>query len=104
MEILWGRQKLKDQVIIFAKSNPITARRMIAIKAASCFLDLECASNGRAHFLKGVHKNNFAIDLEKKGNGKRLICVPMGEFEFNNGQFVKSTITAFKVIEIKDYH
>ncbi len=92
-------------MVSFAQSNPITARRMNAIKAASSFLDLECDSNGRAHFLKGnEYQGMFSIDLERQGNGKRLICVPVGADEDDHGQFIKSTITAFEVIDIEDYH
>lgn len=104
MEILWKRQKLKDYVEAFAKSNRITARRMGGIKAAIDFRDLECDSNGRAHFLKGDRSKTFAIDLERPGNGKRLICIPVGADEDEDGFYMKETITTFEVIDIEDYH
>lgn len=77
---------------------------MRAITAAENFRDLECDSNGRAHFLKGNRHKQFAIDLEKTGNGKRLICVPVGADEDEHGFFKKETITEFEVIKIEDYH
>jgi len=104
MEIHWKRNKLREYVFAFAQSNPITARRMNSIKAARSFLDLVCDSNGRAHFLSVEYEGCFSLDLEKKGNGKRLICVPVGADEDAKGQYVKASIKAFTVIAIEDYH
>jgi len=104
MEIHWKRKKLYEVVQKYAKSNAITARRMISIKAANNYLDLRPDSMGRAHFLEGEYEGCFSLDLERKGNGKRLICVPCGDFKKSGDQYVTETITEFEVLEITDYH
>jgi hypothetical protein len=115
MEIHWKRKNIKDYVFSFAQSNPITARRMNSIKAATSFLDLVCDSNGRAHFLQGAeYEDCFSLDLEKKGNGKRLICMPVevdengqcikSTLKDEKGQYLKGKITEFMVIKVEDYH
>lgn len=104
MKISWKRKKLYEYVSSFAKSNPITYRRMNSIKAAVSFLDLVPESNGRAHFLEGKYKGHFSIDLEYKGNGKRLICIPVGVDEDKSGHYDKAKIFEFMVVDIEDYH
>ena len=104
MDIAWKTEKLRAQVMRYAQSNPITERRMISIKAAKNFNDLTFPGTGRAHFLQGRLRGLFAIDLGKKGNGKRLICAPDGNFQIKNGIYVKESITKFVVIRIEDYH
>jgi|GEM_PF-3261977 hypothetical protein len=105
MKIYWKRENLRKKVVQYAQSNPITARRMKSIDSAGCFCDLRPASNGRAHFLVGKeYEGCFAIDLEKKQNGKRLICIPRGEFKMANGQYVEETIVELEIINIVDYH
>lgn len=104
MKIYWKREKLRDQVLSYSKSNKITQKRMISISAALSFPDLRPASQGRAHFLNGEYDGCFAIDLESKGNGKRLICIPRGDFEEANGMYIEETITELEIIEITDYH
>ncbi len=105
MEIYWKREKLRKEVEVHARSNRITARRMASMKAAVAFPDLRPASQGRAHFLKGKeYAGCFSIDLEDKGNGKRLICVPRGDFKKDGDQFIEETITELTVIAIEDYH
>ncbi|MFA5994137.1 MAG: hypothetical protein WC823_04205 [Parcubacteria group bacterium] len=106
MEIKYDKNKIKKDLLKYAQSNRITAKRMLSIKAAKNFCDLELPSNGRAHFLEGKYAGRFSIDLEKKGNGKRLICQPLGNElqKMNNGLYKKETITALKILEISDYH
>ncbi len=104
MDISWKKIKDREFVEKYAVSNPITARIMINIAAAKDFLDIVRPSGGRAHFLTGVLANYFGIDLEKKGNGKRLICKPTGNFQIVKGQYVKESITEFEVVDIDDYH
>jgi len=104
MKIHWKKPKIKKYVETFARSNPVTARRMTSIKVAKDFTDLECPTNGRAHFLKGKDKGKFAIDLERKGNGNRIICIPEGDFIYKDGQYVKKSITELMILEVKDYH
>jgi len=106
MDIEWQKSKIKKDLLKYAKSNRITAKRMLSIKAAKNFCDLELPSNGRAHFLEGKYTGLFSIDLEKTGNGKRLICQPFGNDlqKMDNGMYKKETITALKILEINDYH
>lgn len=104
MEIHWKDERLRHRVLMYAKSNEITARRMQSILAARDFRDLVLPSNGRAHFLKGNLRLFFSIDLERKGNGKRLICSPIGNFQIKDGQFVKESIHEFEVIKVEDTH
>ncbi len=104
MEVHWKDERLRQRVLMYARSNEITARRMISIKAARDFQDLVSPSKGRAHFLKGNLGNLFSIDLERKGNPLRLICAPQGNFQIKNGQYVKESIQEFEVIEVKDTH
>lgn len=104
MKIYWKREKLREIVLSYAVSNRITARRMKSIEAALSFPDLRPASQGRAHFLNGDYDGCFAIDLESKSNGKRIICIPRGDFEETNGMYIEETITELEVIEITDYH
>ena len=54
--------------------------------------------------MNGEYDGCFAIDLESKGNGKRLICIPRGDFEEVNGMYIEETITELEIIEITDYH
>ena len=101
MEMYWKNESLKKKVERYAKSNSVTRKRMISIKAADTFCDL----TGRAHFLKGGYKDRFAIDIAEKGNGKRLICEPHGLCEKDaNGQFIKSSIREIMILKIEDYH
>jgi hypothetical protein len=106
MDIEWHSIKIKKDVLRYAKSNRITARRMISIQSAKNYCDLELPSNGRAHFLEGRYSGLFSIDLEKTGNGKRLICQPCGiNLELTNeGMYKKETITGLRILEIVDYH
>jgi plasmid maintenance system killer protein len=104
MEIHWKSEKLKQRVQKYAKSNEITARRMISIKAAKSFYDLVPDSKGRAHFLKGNLSGRFSIDLEKKFNPQRLICEPRGNFQIKDGQYIKESIVEFEIIDIDDTH
>ncbi len=106
MEIEWLKEKIKKDLLKYAQSNKITAKRILSIKAAKNFCDLELASNGRAHFLEGKYAGCFAIDLEKTGNGKRLICQPLGSElqKMENGMYIKETITALKILEISDHY
>lgn len=104
MKIYWKRGKLRERVIGYAASNRITARRMKSIEAALCFSDLRPTSQGRAHFLTDEYNGCFAIDLESKTNGNRLICIPKGDFKKNGNLYIEETITELEVIEITDYH
>jgi len=104
MEITWRSEKLKQEVMLLAKSNEITARRMNGVKAALNFVDLTSPSKGRAHFLKGNLKNLFSLDLESKCNGRRLICRPIGDFQVENNQYVKGSIREIEIIKIEDTH
>jgi hypothetical protein len=105
MEIHWKREKLRQIVLQYATANRITARRMQSMKAAVNFTDLRPVSQGRAHFLSHEYEGFFAIDIEFKGNGKRLICIPKGDFQTNaEGRYIEETITEFEVVEITDYH
>lgn len=103
MDIEWEKSKIKKDLLKYAKSNRITAKRMLSIKAAKSFCDLELPSNGRAHFLEGKFYGLFSIDLEK---GKRLICQPFGSNlqKMDNGLYKKETITALKILEISDHY
>ena len=72
MEIYWKNSKLRKDVEQIARSNSRVQKRMNSIKAADNFKDVVPVSAGRAHFLKGKkYSGLFAIDLERKGNGKR---------------------------------
>ncbi len=106
MHIEYDKPRIKKQLLKYAKNNKITAKRMQSIKYAKNFCDLEIASNGRAHFLKGTHKGKFALDVEKKRNGRRIICKPSGSdlCEIEPGVFKKESITGLKIIKIDDYH
>jgi hypothetical protein len=106
MKIYWKREKIRNQVLSYASSNRVTARRMKSIEVALCFSDLRPTSQGRAHFLdpESEYKGCFAIDLESKNNGKRLICIPKGDFEKKGDMYIEETITELEVIEITDYH
>lgn len=106
MKIYWKREKLQQKVLQYARSNPITARRMKSLDSAASFPDLRPASNGRAHFLEGKkYEGCFALDLEKKGNGKRLICIPRGEYKkTDTGKYIEETIIELEIIDVEDYH
>ena len=104
MKIFWKTEKLKKTVENYARSNKITAMRMQSISAASCFLDLKPQSKGRAHFLQGPYKGCFALDLEKKSNGKRIICIPKGDFKKEDNIFIEASIVELEIIDIEDYH
>ena len=105
MIIYWKREKIRETVLMYAQSNRITARRMKSIENAVNFLDLRPASQGRAHFLKGKeYEGCFSIDLEDKGNGKRLICIPRGNFKMVDKKYVEETITELEVIKISDHY
>lgn len=100
MELVWRNNKIKKQVIKIAQSNPTTRKRMSQLKSAPCYLDLP--ANCKAHFLSGDLRNCFAIDFDYPA---RLICAPVGEFQTENNQFIKKSITAIEIIKIaKDYH
>lgn len=103
MDIEWQTSKIHKDLLKYAKSNRIVAKRMLSIKAAKSFCDLELPSNGRAHFLEGKFYGLFSIDLEK---GKRLICQPFGNNlqKMDNGLYKKETITALKILEISDHY
>lgn len=106
MYIEWEKEKLKKEILKYARSNRIVARRMKSVQAAKNFCDLEPPSNGRAHFLTGGYEGCFALDLERQGNGKRIICKPIGESleQFPDGHYKKETVTGLRIIEINDYH
>ena len=88
-----------------AKSNHITAKRIKSIQAAKSFPDLRPVSQGRAHFLNGKYEGCFAIDLEAKFNGNRLICVPRGDDLKKKGNvYIEETIMELEIIEVTDYH
>ncbi len=103
MEIEWEKSKIKKDLLKYAQSNRITAKRMLSIKAARNFCDLELPSNGRAHFLAGKYAGLFSIDLEK---GKRLICRPLGDHlqKMENVLYKKETITALKILEVSNHY
>lgn len=78
---------------------------MKSIENAVSFPDLRPTSQGRAHFLEGKeYEGCFSIDLENKGNGKRLICVPRGDFRMVGKMYVEETITELEIVKIDDYH
>lgn len=105
MIIHWKREKLRGKVERYAASNHITAKRMKSIVAAKSFPDLRPVSQGRAHFLNGKYEGHFAIDLEAKTNGNRLICIPRGDDLKKNGNvYIEETITELEIIEVTDYH
>jgi hypothetical protein len=101
----WSNEEDRHVVMKLATKSSITARRMDRIAAAKNFLDLQHPAIGRAHFLKGEYAGYFALDLESKTRPARLICEPTGKVEKRGGQYIKESITEFKVIRIeKDYH
>lgn len=105
MEIEWESERDQQLVMQLAQKSRVTARRMNAIDAADNFNDIAYPANGRAHFLTQEYEGYFAIDLETKTRPARLICKPIGEYRMNGTQYVKETITAFKVVKIeKNYH
>lgn len=88
-----------------AQSDRHIAKRLNSIKAAISFKDLEPQCNGRAHFLKGGFKGYFSVDLCRKGNGNRFICLPCGDYEKDSsGNYIKETITEINILKIEDYH
>lgn len=100
MEIVWKNNKVMKQVINSVSSNPVCRKRMDQLKNAPCYLDIP--SSAKAHFLKGDLKDLFAVDFDYPA---RLICEPAGDFNMNNGQYLKETITVIEIIKIeKDYH
>ncbi len=103
MEIEWEKSKIKKDLLKYAQSNRIVAKRMLSIRSAKNFCDLELPGNGRAHFLEGRYAGLFSIDLEK---GKRLICQPLGNElqKMDEGLYKKETITALKILEISDHY
>jgi plasmid maintenance system killer protein len=104
MEIYW-KDNLKKKVESLAQSDREVAKRLNSIKAATSFKDLELQCNGRAHFLRGTLKGHFSIDLCRKGNGKRFICLPCGDCKKDNsGNYIRETITEINILRIEDYH
>lgn len=100
MEIVWKNNKVRKDVLKRVKSNAVCHRRMVELKNAPCFLDIP--KSAKAHFLKGDLKGYFAIDFDYPA---RLICEPVGEYEFKNGQYIKETITCIEIVMLKvDYH
>ena len=100
MEIVWKSNKVKKQVERIARSNQTVKKRLSQLINAPCFLDIPASC--KAHFLKGDLKGYFAVDLDYPA---RLIAEPVGEYRKEEEQFVKETITAIEIIEIKkDYH
>lgn len=100
MEIVYKNHKVKKQMTKIALSNPIAKKRLMQLRSACCYLDIPASA--KAHFLKGDYKGLFAVDFDYPA---RLICKPVGEYVFKNGDFVKETITALEIIKIeKDYH
>ncbi len=100
MKIVWRGNKIKKWVEKLVCSNPICRKRISQLMNAPCYLDIPASA--KAHFLKGDLKNFFAVDFDYPA---RLICGPVGKYKVENGQFVKETITAIEIIEIKkDYH
>lgn len=105
MKICWKSESVKRKVEKYARSNGVTRKRMVSIQSADTYCDLEPASAGRAHFLKGRHKGCFAIDIAERRNGKRLICEPCGSYKKKgDGQFIKNSIRAIRILKIEDYH
>ena len=105
MIIHWKREKLREKVERHAASNHITAKRMKSIQSAKSFPDLRPVSQGRAHFLNGEYEGCFAIDLEAKNNGKRLICIPRGDDLKKDGKkYIEETIKELEIIEISDHY
>lgn len=105
MQIEWRRERDREVVVGLAKRNAVTARRMERIAAAANFTDLQHPANGRAHFLEVEYTGYFAIDLESKTRPARLICEPIGNFQTKGGQYVRESITEFRVVKIeKNYH
>ncbi|MBU4480389.1 hypothetical protein KKG48_03030 [Patescibacteria group bacterium] len=99
MEIVWKGHKVKKQVEKMAQSNLIVINRLKQLENAPCFLDIPASA--KAHFLKGDLKGRFAVDFDYPA---RLVCEPV-VFKKKGGQFIKETITAVEIIEIKkDYH
>ncbi len=100
MEIVWKNNKVKKQVENIIRSNPPCKKRINQLMKAPCYLDIP--SSAKAHFLKGDLKNLFAVDFNFPA---RIICQPVGDYKMKEGQFVKETITAIEILEIrKDYH
>ncbi|MEA3272605.1 MAG: hypothetical protein U9P90_02970 [Patescibacteria group bacterium] len=101
MEISFRDNKIKKQVAKKVRSNNIANRRLTQLKNAICFTDIPASA--KAHFLQGNLKNCFAVDFDYPA---RLICEPAEEFRKDgNGQFIKESITALEILEIKkDYH
>jgi hypothetical protein len=105
MHIEWRNERDREKTERLAMRNRVTARRMLWLKAATNFLDLEPPSHGRAHFLKHEFAGCFAIDLESKTRPVRLICLPIGDFKMKDGQFVKESITQIEIVKIEEnYH
>ena len=101
MEVVFKNNKIKKQVIKKVRANPIANKRIKQLDKAICFTDIP--NSAKAHFLQGDLKFLFAVDF---GYPARLICEPVGEFKKSNkGQFIKESITALEIVEIKeDYH
>lgn len=106
MKIYWKKSKIRKKTEALAASNPRVAKRMIDIKAAKNFLDIEPPCNGRAHFLKGKLSSLFAVDICCQSNPNRFICIPYGNFQKDvNGNYLKETITELLILKIeRDYH
>lgn len=107
MEIEWESEDDRTFVYELAKKDSVTARRMNAIAAAKDFRDIAHSANGRAHFLDREYDGYFAIDLKRKTDPERLICIPTGDYQMipNTKQYKKDTIIAFKVAKIEgNYH
>lgn len=107
MEMEWESEEDRQLVVELAKRDRVTARRMDRIKAAKDYRDLEPPANGRAHFLNRDYAGCFALDLKRKTDPERLICVPIGDYQMiqHSNQYKKDTIKAFKVVKIEgNYH
>ena len=106
MKIYWKDNSLRRKVEKYANSNSRAQKRMLSIKGANNFNDLVPVSGGRAHFLKEEKYHGcFAVDLERQGNGKRLICKPCGDCQKDSiGHFIKETIREIEIVAIIDYH
>ncbi|NQU83888.1 MAG: hypothetical protein HQ536_04205 [Parcubacteria group bacterium] len=100
MEIEWKNNRIKRSVEKFARGSREALKTMIQIESSGDFNDLP----GNAHFLKGTSSGFFSIDLISRGNGKRLICEPSGNYEKIGGNYKKETIKELKILEIKDTH
>ena len=104
MEIEYASNKIKkileDEVLIkkyYANISVQLKNRLTELRAADCLNDIPETPPPRRHKLKGDRNNQWGVSVSKN---ERLIIQPIGDFDINN----LNTIKSIKILSIEDYH